>query len=315
MSNSALDQAFSQFRTNLSNTASDVGNKITRLSSPVTNFVKQATTTLTNNATDAVAQIPFRSLNYRINNIQQKGTPLDFNRLQKEGRLLSNKLESTPKPYQNFTEQQFWPEDQITKNTSASKNLMPYDKIKVKTNPYLEGFKQKVIKNMNLKPAAQQYLSKIPVTYVNDKGPFAGRAINTQQPNAQININEKYYPNPIPVSSTGATLADTPEIKQQLESIIQHELLHQAPDFVSTTQYKPVDKKQVDSYIKRWGEPYFTNPDTGQIDTNRLVGEMFAEKDLPPIYYWHIFKQTVPGAKPSDFINAIKQVFLTQYGR
>ena len=183
---------------------------------------------------------------------------------------------------------------------TPSASLMPQYKIpsnkitNVTSDPYLEGIKQKVLSSPNIRQPARDYLKKIPISYSEGNNlPYAGVAV--QGPNPQVLINKKYFdsikndPNIVP----GVILEDT----------IKHELLHHTPKLLPKELFKPENKKVVDAYTQRWGKQYFNQPGS-------LVEEMFAENDLPPAYYWHIFKEINPQAKEQDFITALKSYFI-----
>ena len=74
----ALDQTFVRLKTNLSKTASDVGGVINKTAAPVSNFIKNATSLFSPNK-----QTNTPSLNYRVNDLQPKQSPIvkNFSRI------------------------------------------------------------------------------------------------------------------------------------------------------------------------------------------------------------------------------------------
>ncbi len=177
-------------------------------------------------------------------------------------------------------------------------------------NPQLEAVKRQVLSQPNLRPAAKNYLSQIPVTAGTpspNEMQWGGHVGGTKgEPNQYIVVNP-HVPKWMtlgPDASPEQRKAMQPKLDEQyLSSVIQHELLHQTPELLPTSLYTPKDKQQIQEYTDRWTKKYMDQP-------GKLVGEMFAEQDLPPAYYYHIFSKLNPEATPQDFINEIKNYVL-----
>jgi len=367
MANSALDQALTQFRSNLSNTVSDVGKNITQITSPVANFVKQATTTVNGVISNPGNQTKTKSLNYKVNNLQEKQSPIiqNFVKSAQQGiqdwtknpikntinlvkdaptniarynlntqksrmkPVTSQQLDIQDKKEEEMYNKMFSPIDRSETNDSiympwaqdakyheSSAQLAQQPDAYVsnpESDPVLEKFKQKVLSNPNITEATRAYLSDIPISYRGSEEKFSGMSEAPGTPNRQIIINEKLKDQPREVVREDSVKQQSVKIPDtQLEEVIQHELLHQAPRLLSTKEYKPINQKKVEGYIQRWGKDYMK---ARSADVNRggalagVVEEMFAEKDLPSAYYWHIFKNVVPNATPQNFIDTIKSVF------
>ncbi|MCK9371239.1 hypothetical protein M0R04_15105 [Candidatus Dojkabacteria bacterium] len=194
-----------------------------------------------------------------------------------------------------------------------------------KSDPSLERIKMKVLSNPNLTPAAKNYLSKIPVSFEKYRPNKEGRVpagasygssdngiVYAQNP--YITISDKFKN---PPSMVGIDPFKTPEeaaiykkqaIAEQtkaLETVIVHELNHQAPRLVPVELFHPKNKVIIDQYVQRWGEKYMKNP-------GYLVEEMFAEQALPPAYYYHVFKSINPKASQQDFVGYLKSFFINK---
>lgn len=230
---------------------------------------------------ESIVSIPYRMADYGNYMTQKFGEPVNFNEMDKNEKRIGKIIQSKPVKQQDFWAEQFFRMPQQIKTSSAQ--LMPLinDITPVPpADPKLEAIKQQVLNNPMLRPAAKEYLSKIPVVYEN-MGDWGGRA------------KQKYI-----------AVSDKIKSPQLIAIIIEHELLHKTPNLVPTSLFHPKNQEIVNNYTKRWGENYFNNN-----DPRTLIGEMFAEQDLPPAYYWHIFKNINPKASNQDFISYLKSWF------
>jgi hypothetical protein len=207
---------------------------------------------------------------------------------------------------------------QLLAGQNDNVDVNPYNNLPAPTtDSQLEAEKQKVLNSLNLRPRAREYLSKIPIYYekaqnlppnvlgVAHKDVFPSIAISEQLKTVPL---ESEY-----LNQEGITQEDIQKtqeaIKQknikQIDDVIKHELLHQTPRLIPVGLFHPKNKAIIDYYVNRWGKDYMNQP-------GALVEEMFAEQDLPPAYYWHIFKNVVPDATPTDFISTLKSYFVNK---
>ncbi len=278
------------------------------------NGVKSTLNNMWQAPSNFVKDLPFNAAQISLNMQKQGKTPVTFSQANKKAEamfkmeepLYRNGLGDAPIDNLRYD---------MTPNSGSSAGLT--DQVTSPNyyvpdaNPQLEAVKRQVLSNPNLRPAAQRYLSQIPITYrtpLPDERPFAG--VTDQElsgtPSQYIAINPNINlqtDNPSVLAQRSAEVNKQP-LAQTLDSVIQHELLHNTPQLLPITTYKPSDKKQINAYVEKWSKKYM---DQGP---DRLVGEMFAEQALPSVYYWHIFKQVVPNATPQDFINGIKNLFI-----
>lgn len=379
MINSALDGALGQFKSTLSGVGNNIRKTADRISSPISNFVKQATNIISVNPSQQNKQTSFSSMNYRVNDLQNKPSPIISNFIKSAQKGIQDwgqknpaqaqkiidfpskavqavtepiaaipfkiskfNIENSKKRMIPITMQQaekagqkdqeifdklfprnipdaFIDEMLLPQRIAASTEMLPEQTkyvIPYPSDPKLEQIKQRILNNPNIRPLAKEYLSNIPITYEESMGRFSGMSMGEETPGRQILINKDIL-KPRMVKKAGDTIQrqetsrETAErVDIELNDTIKHELLHQTPELVPNKLFKPINKKVIDNYINRWSKEYFQNPENKEFDTKRLVGEMFAEEALPPIYYFHIFKQIVPDAKPSNFIQAIKSYFV-----
>ena len=307
----ALDQTFVRLKTNLSNTASDVGRVINKTAAPVSNFVKLATNLVSPNK-----QTNTPSLNYKVNDIQQKQSPIVKNFIQTAQKGIQNWAIKNPARATNivkipdaiqtygkeveynkqnpFFNKQNTPVQWAGKVVKEFQQRGPYEGIHgltnpVLMNPYIEPVAARVVSNLRV----NNYKAGRPNDLANN---ILGQTDAIVKRQDEANVKGKDY---------GPEIYDNP-----VDQIVATELKNTNSRAPITTP-KPVDKKKVGAYINKWSGQDFTNPE----NTNRLVEDMFMTTDFSPIHYWNIYKTAVPNAKPSDFINAIKQVFLTQNGK
>ena len=357
----AIDQTFVRLKTNLSNTASDVGGVINKTAAPVKDFIKNATSLFSSNK-----QTNTPSLNYRVNDIQQKQSPIVKNFVQTAQKGIQNWAIKNPvrasnivNTYENPTQAIGESIASIPYNQSRNKinlerkklfvipektlpkqpafipqsrqypeqfqtpapnmSFVPEDQMLIQrdTNPELEAIKQRILSGKNVRPSVKEYLSDVPINYVDSQladRNWAGASLDAGNPYREIQINPDIMKTRQIETAPGVFRPETKEettirADRTLNDTIKHELLHQTPNLVPEKLFQPRNQKVINEYSDRWGKKYFNDPKTQKLDTNRLVGEMFAEEALPPVYYWHIFKKVVPQAKPSNFIQAIKSYF------
>lgn len=210
--------------------------------------------------------------------------------------------------------------DQRFSTPAPNMSYIPEDQILIKdeNNPQLEAIKQKILAGENVRLSARQYLSDIPIRYapvnMGDQN-WGGVAVDANTPFREIVINPDIAQPQKIETAPGVFRSETEQetaqrVDYQLNETIRHELLHQTPQLLPTKLFTPENKQVINDYVQRWGKEYFKNPKNKKFDTQRLVGEMFAEEALPPAYYWHVFKRVVPDAKPKDFIDQIKSYFV-----
>jgi len=356
----AIDQTFVRLKTNLSNTASDVGGVINKTAAPVKDFIKNATSLFSSNK-----QTNTPSLNYRVNDIQQKQSPIVKNFVQTAQKGIQNWAVQNPARAQNiidapsnFSQSVTEPIASVPFNRAKNKinlerkklfvipektlpkmpayvpqsrqypeqfqtpapnmSFVPEDQLLIQreSNPELEAIKQRILSGKNVRPSVKEYLSDVPINYSPSglDNRWAGASLDAGNPYREIQINEDILKTRQIETAQGVFRPETKQettvrVDRTLNDTIKHELLHQTPNLVPEKLFQPRNQKVINEYSDRWGKKYFNNPKTQELDTDRLVGEMFAEEALPPIYYWHIFKKVVPQAKPINFIQAIKSYF------
>jgi hypothetical protein len=311
MSN-ALDQALNQFRSNLSNTASDVGKNITQITSPVASFIKQATTTVTGNPSNPGTQTKTKSLNYQVNDLQEKQSPIIKNFVKFAQQGIQEWAIKNPQQTQTLLK--------IPKTVDTYKERVQYNKENpffnkdntpiqwagrvvedVKKRGAFEGLhdlSNPILMNPYVEPIAEPIVSEIRVA--NYK---AGR------PNVLVNnilgqTDKQMAP---VVSDTKVPSAPTVS-DQDFDNIVTQEMNKTSTNLVNTKS-KPVDKKQVDTYIKKWKGINFKTPQEREMYINQFLADMFQQKSLPSNYYWSVYKKVVPNATPSEFISAIKNLY------
>lgn len=214
-------------------------------------------------------------------------------------RISQNKINEQSKGLYNYPEKYFpqtpvfqsrQPPEQF-QNREPNMSYVPENLINIvpQKYPQLEAIKRKVLGGENIRPSAREYLKQVPITFREQgilQNTYRGVSSGKGTPFREIGIN----PNEKMDS-------------QQLEDVIKHELLHQTPNLVPKELFHPKNKQVISGYTQRWGQQYFKNP-------KALVEEMFANQDLPPAYYWHIFKEVNPKATKENFINHLKSYFV-----
>ncbi len=280
------------------------------------NGVKSTLNNMWQAPSNFVKDLPFNTAQISLNMQKQGKTPVTFSQAQKRDEQLYKMQDPI---YRNSLGDA--PVDNLlydtTPNSGPSAGLndqvtSPYYYVP-DPSPQLEAIKQQVLSQPNLRPAAKNYLSQIPITAQQPQNDakwagYAGGGKGTPEQYVAIDPRVPGWMTLGPDASPEQRKAMQPKLDEQyLSSVIQHELLHQTPELLPTSLYQPKDQQQIQEYTQRWGKDYMKRP-------GALVGEMFAEQDLPPIYYFHIFKQVVPNATPQDFINEIKNYFLKKNG-
>lgn len=281
-----------------------------------------AQTPLVNNAplkqpmaiSNFVQDLPFHRANI-IMALQKRGrSPLTFTQYDKLSTQNAN-MNSNP-VYQSMN--QVSPVSQESanygRNFEGAITATSYPIAKA-SNPRLEQLKQQVLSNPNMRPAARQYLSNVPITYGTKEGfesrgkgvaAFAAKKGLTDQ---EIVVNPRYAKSTKTIKFKDGSVYDQAFVDTKLKEVIEHELLHQAPRLIRQGHYNPENDSQVKSYTERWGKKYMS------ARKGALVEEMFAEQDLPPVYYWHIYKNVTKNASPKGFIDSIVSYFTKSQGR
>lgn len=253
---------------------------------------------------NAIASAPFQYQNIKNNLGKNFKTPIDFSALAAEENRRNILYDtSTPRkklefniPYDNYLP---------IKDTSATPRLGVYtydNSPRIQTESYLEQIKQKVLSNPNLRPVAKEYLSKIPITYgqVQPGAIAQAEGVGTDRPNVVVSDRfKKQYPS----SWSSQRIQDQKKYEQdQLEIIIKHELLHETPRLIPIKLFHPKNQPIINQYANRW-KGHISNP-------KDLIEEMFAESELPPAYYWHIYKQVNPKSTKSNFLDSLRSYFV-----
>lgn len=178
---------------------------------------------------------------------------------------------------------------------------MTYNNPQINTSPMLEQIKQNVISK--LRPAAREFLNKVPIGFDKMDQGNLGQSRGKGTPGRNVAISDTF----LKPANPNLSPARQEEYKKyqagELEKVIEHELLHQTPRLVPTNLFKPENEVVVKNYTERWGQDYMDRPGS-------LVEEMFAEQDLPPAYYWHVFKNVNPNATEKNFIDTLKAYFV-----
>lgn len=275
---------------------------------------------LTQTVTEPIASIPYRISDAKMKLQKTNMVPVSYKKMNKEGNLWDNKINSLPVAQQQPVANLIWGESDFPNPISGSSaNLQTQGYNTDKSDPALEAIKQKILAGENIRPSAKEYLSQVPIEYAKlfteaGQPTSAGVASGAGTPNRRILINEDFIKPQMRIDEDGTKRIEHPEetttrINGGLDSVIKHELLHHVPEGVSLKTFKPENKTIINNYVNQWSKKYM-NDKNGKLDTKRLVGEMFAEQSLPPAYYWHVYKQVVPNAKPSTFLQTIKSYFI-----
>lgn len=312
---------------NLKNLADELKKKLQQGVSNVGNFAKQSSQLLPpvqaynsiqqiKNIPNQISAIPYKLADAKIQSQMKNKMPADWST--PEGRQIASDkvMAAAPRWGQSFVPQSLqniggsvaqnpdsWtgslnPVGQMQEFSNPLQRTYP----KVETNPFLENIKQKVISG--LKPEARQYLSNIPIQYGElDKGTL-GQSQAKESAGRNVVISDTFnkpVSDKLPLKRQAEVVDYT---RQQLETVIKHELLHQTPRLVPTELFHPKNQPVIDQYTERWGTDYMKQ------SPNALVEEMFAEESLPPAYYWHIFKKVNPKATQRNFVDTMKSYFV-----
>lgn len=250
-----------------------------------------------NQISEGIASIPYNHAtsqrNDRIQNgIQIGGPPTQFQQI--DNRNYRNANQYGKLAMDSITGEGAW---QPTAEPSAVRTPLFIDRTSVSpSNPYLEGLKKQVLSNPGFRPSAREYLSKIPIIYEDTPIGVEAQAHNSPElQNPYIGVS------PDSVNHGPSDITNENYVK----SVIEHELLHQTPQLVPQSLFHPKNQPIIDQYTERWGADYAKQP-------GALVGEMFAQEDLPPAYYWHIFKNVNPQASQQDFLGYLNSWFTNE---
>lgn len=266
-----------------------------------------------NAVTTAIKSIPANLARAGIDRDKRTQKPMTMQQFEAEDQAAQDQYNRQFPPIMrsDTTDSMFMPWGWDAQPAGTSAQLQPRKTVYLQppsTDPALEKIKQQILSDPNITDATRAYLKDIPITYENmtdENGKLlaAGMAHEPGGPGRYIGISDSYKENPTQVAVTNQVKKQSVQIPNgELETIIRHELLHQAPKGIPLGTFKSENKDKVNNYIQRWGKKYMSNP-------GALVEEMFAEKDLPSVYYWHIYKSIVPDATPKNFIDTIKSVF------
>jgi hypothetical protein len=272
-----------------------------KLQNPIPKMVNN----IGNQVSERIASIPYATTNIQRN--LSNPIPVDWNTAAKNQNIIDSVIGSQKPVYQPLTINSFYPQGQ---QAPVSAKMAPnYQQIAPPTNPYLEGIKQQILNSPNVRPSARAYLSKLPIAYEKQEDsagqahrgayPYIGINDIFNKPQKLVPVGTRFEDGSVVTKESQAALMR----KAELIRIIKHELLHETPRLVPTEMFHPQNKAVVDHYTNQWGKDYMKRP-------KALVEEMFAEQNLPPAYYWHVFKNLNPKATKQDFVGYIKSWFV-----
>lgn len=281
----------------LSGAKNTLSSAVGNVGQQVNNMVASAPYTLNNvNLAVQKATLPPTTWDQSINRVNPMGNTINQNLPIKQP-VLSG-MSYNPDPYMNV--------QVLAGQNRDNVNIRPFNNEPApQSDPRLEAMKQNILNSPNLRDVAKNYQSNIPLTFENLPPTVMGNAANKGGEHPYIAISDRVLKPIDPRLSPQRQVEQKAYNQEQLNQIIEHELLHQTPRLVPTEMFHPQNKAVIDEYTQRWGADYMKHP-------KALVEEMFAEQDLPPAYYWHVFKKVNPKAKEKDFISALKSYFINK---
>jgi len=253
--------------------------------------IYKSSNNIVNNVSNSISSVPYAISNMSINN--QKKSKIGVTNEQYGQEL--------DKVYAPYTDPQLeaMPEKQFKKLISPVEKK--YYQLPPKSDPALDQYKKELLSSQNLRPSAVNYLKDIPLTVNKLYGDTQGISMGQGTPTRQIQlssdlINRPGNTYPSQMLRVGGNQSINPMVlkKEDIKGVLRHEYLHQVPQGIPIFLAGTPDKQTENYYVDRWGKDYMG-------DKKTLMKEMFAEQDLPPQYYWHIFKKVSPNATPAQF--------------
>jgi len=161
---------------------------------------------------------------------------------------------------------------------APSAQLLPY--IEPLPSDLNEAQTAQLLNQFNLRPAAYDYFSQIPIK-------VGEQYLNSYNETGQLpggQWNGKFVAvNPYFIDENGQQQPIPPE---QLESAVMHEYGHSAPRMLPSWTIPLGSSAEAQEYAQRWGPDYFARSSNPEEKFNE---ERFAEGDLPPEFFYHIF--------------------------